>query len=86
MAFTYRSNVQQILRAQERTVTWFCRRVGISRALFYRMERGERTMTADYRERAADVLHVPQTLLFLPSDMPQGTAFLPSGTAARVPA
>ncbi len=69
----FRSRVGEVLRKQGRTVSWFCRHMRVSRALFYRIEQGNRNPSASYRSRAADVLGVAEPDLFLPLESPAGT-------------
>lgn len=57
------TNIPILLRQQGRSVTWFCRQVGIHRSYYWMMERGRRPLAASYLSRAADVLGVPVSLL-----------------------
>lgn len=57
------TNIPALLLAQGRSVTWFCRQVGIHRSYYYMMESGARPVSASYLSRAADVLGVPASLL-----------------------
>ncbi len=74
----FRSRVGEVLREQGRTVSWFCRHMRVSRALFYRIEQGNRNPSASYRSRAADILGVAEPDLFLPMESPGGD--IPSST------
>lgn len=64
----YKSTIPSVLQEQGRSVAWFCRRVGISRALFYRWVDGSRGIAPQYRHRCAEVLGIPESVLFLPTE------------------
>lgn len=57
-------NVEQVLEQQERTVAWLARKTGVSVSYAWRMLKGERPLTADFRKAAADALGVPEAVLF----------------------
>lgn len=59
----YRTHIPTLLKARGHSVRWFCRQAGISTALFYRMELGERALTANYLVRASNILNVPVNML-----------------------
>lgn len=65
----FRSIVSAVLREQGRTNAWFWRRMGVSEALFYAIENGTRRPSAEYRARAAQLLQLPESALFLPADL-----------------
>lgn len=67
-ATAYRCTIPSVLAEQGRSVAWFCRRVGISRALFYRWQDGSRVPVARHRRRASEVLALPEAVLFVPSE------------------
>ena len=56
--------VLMILKDRDLKPAWLCRQAGISYALFTRMKKGERTITESTRERFAEILGVPQEILF----------------------
>jgi transcriptional regulator with XRE-family HTH domain len=57
------TRIPSLLRAQGRSVQWFCRNVGIHRSYYWMMETGHRPLSASYLSRAADVLGVPVEML-----------------------
>ena len=65
-ATSYRCTIPAVLAEQGRSVAWFCRRVGISRALFYRWIDGSRPAIERHRQRSSEVLALPQSFLFVP--------------------
>lgn len=62
----YKSHVSAILAEQGRSDRWFYRQMGVSESLFYHIERGTRRPSAEYRAKAAQLLGVPERLLFAP--------------------
>jgi len=76
MSKRYRSQTSAILRSQGRTNAWFWRKMGVSKALFYAVESGRRPATAEYRKRAAEVLGLPEDVLFLPTVLTQDSETL----------
>lgn len=56
-----------VLISQERTASWLGRRCGKSPSYVLRVINGERRPSADFRRRAAQLLGVPEELLF-PAD------------------
>lgn len=57
------TQIPSILKAQGRSVTWFCRTVGIHRSYYWMMETGHRPLAESYLERASEVLGVPVEML-----------------------
>ena len=57
------TNIPALLKAQGRTVAWFCRAVGIHRSYYWMMESGHRPLSETYLSRAAEVLGVPVSML-----------------------
>ena len=53
-----------ILEDRDLRPAWLCRQAGISYALFTLMKKGERTITESTREKFAEILGVPQEILF----------------------
>jgi transcriptional regulator with XRE-family HTH domain len=66
MTTGYRCTIPEVLDERGQSVTWFCRKAGISRALYYRWLDGSRPILAEQRRRAADVLGLPESVLFVP--------------------
>ena len=62
----FRCTIPEVLAEQGRSVAWFCRRVGISRALFYRWQDGSRVPVLRHRKRSSEVLALPEAVLFVP--------------------
>lgn len=60
-------NVERVLEQQGRTIAWLARETGVSVAYAWRMLRGERPMTAEFRSSASKALGVPEDLLFGPA-------------------
>ena len=58
------STVERVLEQQGRTIAWLSRRCGISVSYAWRMLRGERPITAEFRAAAAEALGVPEDILF----------------------
>lgn len=57
------TQIPALLKAQGRSVGWFCRVVGIHRSYYWMMESGQRPVSQTYLSRAAEVLGVPVALL-----------------------
>jgi len=57
-------NVERVLEQQGRTIAWLAREAGVSVAYAWRMLRGERPVTAEFRRAASKALGVPEDLLF----------------------
>lgn len=81
MATTYRCTIPSVLTEQGRSVAWFCRRVGISRALFYRWQDGSRVPVARHRKRASEVLALPESVLFVPCESHESVIYSPASEA-----
>jgi transcriptional regulator with XRE-family HTH domain len=60
------SNVERVLEQQGRTIAWLARKAGVSVAYAWRMLRGERPLTSEFRAATADALGVPEDILFSP--------------------
>jgi transcriptional regulator with XRE-family HTH domain len=58
------SKVERVLEQQGRSISWLARKTSVSVAYAWRMLRGERPLTAEFRAAAADALGVPEDLLF----------------------
>ncbi len=80
-AATYRCTIPSVLAEQGRSVAWFCRRVGISRALFYRWQDGSRVPVARHCKRASEVLALPEAVLFVPCESHESDKFSLSSEA-----
>lgn len=61
-----RTTIERILDQQGRTIAWLARRTGVSVSYAWRMLRGERAITAEFRTAAAEALGVPEDILFPP--------------------
>lgn len=72
------SRVLEVLKSQGRSVAWFARQLGISHSLVYRWADGSRTPTDTHRRRAAEVLGIPESLLFLAVELPAGNKQIPA--------
>jgi transcriptional regulator with XRE-family HTH domain len=70
------ANVFTVLKHQGRSVEYLATRLGVSHSLLYRWKDGSRTSSAAYRRHAADILGVPEALLFLPTVLPVSSATL----------
>lgn len=57
-------NVMQVLEQQERSVSWLARKAGVSVAYAWRMLKGERPLTAEFKKTASEALGVPEAVLF----------------------
>ena len=58
------SPTERVLDQQGRTISWLARKTGVSVSYAWRMLRGERPLTAEFRAAAADALGVPEDILF----------------------
>jgi transcriptional regulator with XRE-family HTH domain len=58
------STVERVLEQQGRSITWLADKAGISVAYAWRMLRGERPVTAEFRKAAVEALGVPEDILF----------------------
>jgi transcriptional regulator with XRE-family HTH domain len=68
------STVEQVLEQQGRSITWLARKTGVSVPYAWRMLKGERPLTSEFKATAADALGVPEGLLFPIVDAPQDIA------------
>lgn len=53
-----------VLESQERSISWLARKTGKSPSYVLRVTQGERRPSEDFRRRAAEVLTVPEHMLF----------------------
>lgn len=58
------SQVERVLEQQGRSIAWLSRKTGVSVAYAWRMLKGERSLTAEFKAAAAEALGVPEDLLF----------------------
>jgi transcriptional regulator with XRE-family HTH domain len=56
--------VERVLEQQGRSIAWLARKTGVSVAYAWRMLKGERPITAEFKTAAAEALGVPVDLLF----------------------
>jgi transcriptional regulator with XRE-family HTH domain len=56
--------VEQVLRQRERSIRWLAAKVGVSDTLLWRVLRGQRRARPELRRRVAEVLELPEALLF----------------------
>jgi transcriptional regulator with XRE-family HTH domain len=56
--------IERVLDKQGRSIAWLARETGVSKASAWRMLKGERTVTAEFKSAASRVLGVPEDLLF----------------------
>ncbi len=56
--------ILDVLRSQDRSLSWLARQTGHSASYVHRMVSGERPLTPDFKAKAADTLKVPESLLF----------------------
>jgi transcriptional regulator with XRE-family HTH domain len=61
--------VEEVLAQRERSLSWLAAKTGYSVSLVWRVCRGERRATPEFRRRVAAVLDVPERLLF-PETLP----------------
>ena len=65
--------VERVLEQQGRTVAWLARKAGVSVSYAWRMLNGERPLTDEFRNAAAEALGVPVDILF-PADLTKARA------------
>ena len=58
------STVEQVLEQQGRSIAWLARKAGVSVPYAWRMLRGERPLTGEFKTASAEALGVPEALLF----------------------
>jgi len=58
------SNAERVLEQQGRTIAWLARKTGVSVAYAWRMLKGERPLTREFRAAAAEALGVPEDILW----------------------
>lgn len=58
--------VERVLEQQGRSMAWLARKSGVSVSYAWRMLNGERPLTDEFQDRAAEALGVPRDLLFPP--------------------
>lgn len=58
------TKVEAALAEQERTISWLARKAGIHPTYAWKMVRGLRPLTAEFKAAAAEALGVPEDLLF----------------------
>ena len=61
-----RNQVERVLEQQGRSVAWLARKAGVSVSYAWMMLRGQRPLTTDFKSKAAEVLGVPEDMLFEP--------------------
>lgn len=67
------THVERVLEQQGRSISWLARKASVSSSYAFRMLRGERPVTPEFRTAASEALGVPEDLLF-PPDVPQAAA------------
>ena len=72
-------NVFAVLAYQGRSIEYLAGRLGVSRAAIYRWRDGSRVAPAEQRHRAAELIGVPEPLLFVPRESPDGVILEPLG-------
>lgn len=60
--------VEQVLDKQGRSMSWLARKADVSVSYAWRMLKGERPMTNEFRVAAAEALGVPEEILFPPGE------------------
>lgn len=60
--------VERVLDKQGRSMAWLARKANVSVSYAWRMLKGERPLTSEFRAAAAEALGVPQDILFPASD------------------
>lgn len=60
----YRSKIIPLLKERGLKNMWFCRRMGVSRMIFYAVERGARPASPTYRMMACEILGVDHDTIF----------------------
>jgi transcriptional regulator with XRE-family HTH domain len=58
------STVEQVLEQQGRSIAWLARKADVSVAYAWRMLKGERPLTPEFKSASAEALGVPEALLF----------------------
>ena len=66
MASPVSTPTERVLEQQGRSIAWLARKAGVSVSYAYRMLKGERELTADFKAATAEALGVPEDLLFVP--------------------
>lgn len=61
------------LETQGRSARWLAKRVGVSPAYITRVVNGERTASEEFKAKAAEVLGIPERLLFPPAPQAQAS-------------
>jgi transcriptional regulator with XRE-family HTH domain len=56
--------LQDVLASQERTLSWLARKTGKSPSYVLRVTTGERRPSPEFKAKAAEILGVPESLLF----------------------
>lgn len=56
--------VERVLEQQGRSIAWLSRKAGVSVAYAWRMLKGERPLTSEFKAASAEALGVPEALLF----------------------
>ena len=72
-------NILSVLEYQGRSIEYLAQRLGVSRAALYRWRDGSRVAPAEQRVRAAEIVGVPEALLFVPGESPSGAILAPIG-------
>lgn len=60
--------IEQVLEQQGRSMSWLARKADVSVSYAWRMLKGERPMTDEFRAAAVEALGVPQDILFPPGE------------------
>lgn len=58
------ANVEKVLEQQGRTIAWLARMADVSVPYAWRMLKGERPLTPEFKKAAAKALGVPEDMLF----------------------
>lgn len=56
--------VERVLEQQGRTIAWLARKTDVSVPYAWRMLKGERPITSEFKSKAAEALGVPEDILF----------------------
>lgn len=56
--------VEQVLKQQGRSMSWLARQADVDQSYAWRMLRGERPLTDDFKAAAVRALGVPESFLF----------------------
>lgn len=75
------ANVFTVLDHQGRSLEYLAQRLRVSRTALYRWRDGSRVAPAEQRAAAAEILGVPEALLFLTLESPTGDNISPSGAS-----